>query len=80
MNHPDVPMLFSNATNWQGKPFMKLVDYLSLAQNTPNFKDLATEIAEETYEFADFEELDEEKLAEVNRFIAEKELELLFDF
>ena len=29
MSHADVPMLFSNATNWKGMPFKKLRDFVS---------------------------------------------------
>lgn len=46
-DHEEVPMLFSNATNWKGKPFMKLLDFVK--RNTPveDFKEQAMEMAKE---------------------------------
>ena len=49
MGNPEVPMLFSNATNWYGKPFMRLTEYLSLKITTPKFSFLAQEIAKEKF-------------------------------
>ena len=28
MSHENVPMLFSNITNWKGRPFMSIVDFV----------------------------------------------------
>lgn len=61
MSHPDVPMLFSNATNWRGKPFMKLIDFIMKAQETPDFSYQAAEIAKEKHQFHNLKELDSEK-------------------
>ena len=37
-----VPVLFSNCTNWNGKPFMKVYDFLQkLSGDAPDFDDLA---------------------------------------
>lgn len=81
MGHPDVPMLFSNATNWYGQPFMRLIDYLGKQwQEPPDFNFLATEIAKETFELADFSDLTDEQQLTVSQFIADKELELQCKF
>ena len=40
--NPEVPILFSNCTNWNGKPFMKVFDFLQkLSGDAPDFDDLA---------------------------------------
>ena len=49
MSNPDVPMLFSNATSWLGKPFMRLTDYLTKTMSVPDFNHLAKEIAKEQF-------------------------------
>ena len=46
-------MLFSNATNWKGKPFTKLYDFVMRNATTPDFKHQATEMAKETWDFTD---------------------------
>ena len=37
MGNDTVPMLFSNATNWVGKPFMKLMDFMKITSGHKNF-------------------------------------------
>ena len=39
MNKPKRPMLFSDSTNWQGKSFMKVVEFLQIldANARPDF-------------------------------------------
>ena len=49
MSNPDVPMLFSNATSWLGRPFMRLTDYLTKTSGVPDFNFLAKEIAKEQF-------------------------------
>ena len=49
MSNPDVPMLFSNATNWYGRSFMRLTDYLTKTMSVPDFNFLAKEIAKEQF-------------------------------
>lgn len=35
--NPEVPMLFSNATNWRGRPFVRLYDFVMKNTSVPNF-------------------------------------------
>ena len=60
-SHEDVPMLFSNATNWKGRPFVRLADYIEMSSESPKFLRQATEIAKETLEFKDIDALPLEK-------------------
>ena len=43
MSNEEVPMLFSNKTNWKGKPFMTMYDFV-MRMNTekPDFLNQAT--------------------------------------
>ena len=80
MANPEVPMLFSNATNWKGKPFMPLSDFVLKTKQMPDFREQATEMAKEQLEITSFEQqtppLSEEKLAEAEAFITSKIEEL----
>ena len=53
MSHEDLPMLFSNATNWKGVPFMRLIDWLIMCSGKPNFKMQALETAKDELQFSD---------------------------
>lgn len=38
MSNSEVPMLFSNGTNWRGKPFLLLNDFIELIAPGRNFE------------------------------------------
>lgn len=35
MSNEDVPMFFSNSTNWKGRPFMKLTSFIERISESP---------------------------------------------
>ena len=72
MSNEEVPMLFSNATNWIGKPFMRIEDYLTKVNEKPNFDRQAYEIVKEHLQFTDLNSLEtEEERQEAKRLIEE---------
>jgi len=44
-----VPLLFSNCTNWQGKPFMRISEFVIRASNISNQSAMAMEMAKEKF-------------------------------
>lgn len=69
MGHQEVPMLFSNATNWRGRHFVKLRDFIKESQACPDFSHQANEMAKETLEFTNIKFLSPE-----DRQIAEMQI------
>jgi len=37
MDNPDVPMLFSNITNWKGVPFVSFIDFMDELIGHPDY-------------------------------------------
>ena len=48
LEYPDVPMLFSNCTNWRGRPFMKVSEFMARTHDLPDVKGLALDMAKES--------------------------------
>ena len=72
MDNDTVPMLFSNATNWVGKPFMKLMDFMKITSGHKNFTEQATAMAKEKLEFGDLDTLKFEDRERADEFIENK--------
>lgn len=79
-SNEDVPMLFSNTTNWKGKPFMRLQDFLLKCTDNPKFYKQAYAIAKETLQFLDLDTLRSDEQERAKQFIEEKEKELHSEF
>lgn len=41
MKRDQVPILYSNCTNWRGRPFKRLVDFVDSLTEYPNFEQQA---------------------------------------
>ena len=61
MSNEHLPMLFSNATNWKGKPFMKLIDFIMRNVYIPDFKEQAVTMCMEELEIQNMGTLTIEK-------------------
>ena len=69
MSNPNLPLLFSNATNWKGKPFMKLIDFIMRNVNIPDFNEQAIEMCKEELEIINMSTLTIEKKERSERYI-----------
>ena len=65
----EVPMLFSNCTNWQGRPFMRLTEFVNRVTEHLNFYNQALMMAKDHYSFNKLDLLDTELRAQVEIFI-----------
>ena len=61
-------MLFSNATNWKGKPFVRLRDFIRETKAFPDFEHQASEMAKENLEYTNIKALspEEKEVAEMH--------------
>ena len=60
MDHPDVPVMFSNVTNWRPKPFMHILTFLDTLEDghEPQYHKAAFAEAQTEWDFQDYEALD----------------------
>lgn len=76
MSNSSVPMLFSNATNWKGEPFVKLRDFIQNSLACPDFSHQASEMAKEKLEITNFKLLSPRKQEELRNLSAQIEADL----
>ena len=74
MENEQVPVLFSNATSWLGRPFLRFVDFVDRVTVYPDFTRKALEIAKDEFKFKNLDELDTAELRErVETFMRTKQ-------
>ena len=75
LQHGDLPLFFSNVTDWRPKPFMPLLEFLNNLeyQDIPmqRFEEEAIRVAKAEHKFEDFNLLGDSKLQRVNKTIKE---------
>ena len=73
LNNPEVPVIFSNITNWEPKPFMTVLDFLNTLQPEEppyeKFEEDAIAKAKTKFKFKYFEHLNDRNLAKVNHYM-----------
>ena len=76
LKNEDVPVLFSNATKWKPKPFMRLIDFLATLDNVtePNQEDIAMREAKNQFSFDCYDDLPEEKVDTVREFVRKRKI------
>ena len=72
MAHPEAPMLFSNVTNWRGRPFMRLKDFILKSARIPNFELQAQAMAKDAFSFTNAVTLSSESRAAVEAYVHKK--------
>lgn len=67
----DVPVMFSNVTDWKPKPFLRLLDFLNSVEPIaePEYDKVALEDAQSKFEFDQWDELADELQQEVKDYM-----------
>ena len=71
MDYEDVPVLFSEATNWKPRPFMTLFDFLDTLEPgiEPDYDTIALDAAKQEFGFTDIRFIDPAQEGDIEAFL-----------
>ena len=82
MDNEDVPVLFSNITNWKPKPFMTILDFLDTLEdsNEPDYDSVTLSEAQRVWDFDELHHLPAEKQVIVKKWMVDHKIKMKEEF